>query len=159
MSIMKIPALAMRSTIVSGAILLVSCVSGPPLNPPSGTIGGISAAKSKVVLHQQQDLKLASTITYVYPAGDYRPVYEDATGIYYEAPSKIIQKEIFLGMHVPDKPFTGGIFLERGNPGVAKIYGVHPLNEGGEIQRMLKGGRPVKPFLPRQPLQFQLTRS
>jgi hypothetical protein len=160
MSLMHlIPALVVRSAIVSGAILFVSCAGGPPLNPPSGMIGGVSAAKSKVVVHQQQELKLASNLTNVFPAGDYRPAYEDATGIYYEAPSKIILKEVFLGMHVPDKPFTGGIFLERTSPGVAKIYGIYPANEGGEIQRMLKGGRPAKPFSPRQPIQFQLTKS
>lgn len=154
-----IPAFVVRSAIVSGAILLVSCASGPKLNPPSGVIGGISAAKSKVVVRQQQELKLASNISDVFPAGDYRPAFEDATGIYYEAPSQVIQKEIFLGMHVPDRPFTGGIYLERTSPGVAKIYGINPGNQGGEIERMLKGGRPGKPTVPRQPIQFQLTKS
>lgn len=61
-------------------------------------------------------------------------------------------------MHLPGKPFTGGVFLERNNPQVAKIYGINPTNEGGEIQRWLKGGRPAKPQIPREPLQFRLTR-
>ena len=154
-----IPALVVRSAIVSGAILLVSCSSGPPLNPPSGTIAGISAPKSKVVLRQQQEVRLAVNITNVLPAGDYPPAFEDATGIYYEAPSKCISRENFLGIQLRDEPFTGGIFLERANPQVAKIYGITPENQGGEIQRMMKGGRPAKPLLPREPIQFQLTKS
>ena len=107
-------------------------------------IGGISAPKSKVVVRQQQDVRMAINVTNVLPAGDYRPAFEDATGIYYEAPSKVIMKENFLGINLPGKPFTGGIFLERANPQVAKIYGITPENEGGEIQRMMKGGRPAK---------------
>ena len=141
-----------------GTLFLAGC-AGPPLNPPSGTIGGISAPKSKVVLNQQQERKVAGNVAYVLPAGDYRPAFEDAAGIYYEAPSKVIMKENFLGLNLPGKPFTGGIFLERSNPRVAKIYGITPENEGGEIQRMLKGGRPNKPVLPRQPIEFQLTKS
>ena len=151
--------LIVPSAIVSAAMLLASCASAPHLAPPSGTIGGISAANSKVVLRESQELKLAATLTHVFPAGDYRPAYEDPTGVYYEAPSKIIMKEVFLGMHLPEKPMTGGIFLERANPGVAKIYLVVPANEGGEIQRLMKGGRPDKPFVPKQPIQFQLTKS
>ena len=151
--------LIVPSAIISAALLLASCASGPKLSPPSGTIAGISAANSRVVLRQSQELKLASNLSHVFPAGDYRPAYEDATGVYYEAPSKIIMKEIFLGMHLPDKPMNGGIFLERANPGVAKIYLINPENEGGEIQRLMKGGRPAKPFVPKQPIQFQLTKS
>jgi hypothetical protein len=68
-------------------------------------------------------------------------------------------KENFLGMNLPGKPFAGGIFLERSNPQVAKVYMVTPANEGGEIQRLMKGGRPEKPMAPSQPVQFHLTRS
>ena len=139
-------------------VFLAAC-AGPALNPPSGTIGGISAPKSKVVLKRQQEVKVGINVAYVLPAGDYRSAFEDKTGIYYEAPSKVIMKENFLGLNLPGKPFTGGIFLERSNPHVAKIYGIVPENEGGEIQRMLKGGRPAKPVLPRQPIEFQLTKS
>jgi hypothetical protein len=158
MKLMRLLRAILCFPIVFGAILLVSC-AGPPLNPPSGTIGGISAPKSKVVLKRQQEVKVGINVAYVLPAGDYRPAFEDKTGVYYEAPSKIIMKENFLGLNLPGKPLPGGIFLERSNPNVAKIYGIVPENEGGEIQRMLKGGRPVKPMLPREPVQFQLTKS
>jgi hypothetical protein len=140
-----------------GAILLVGC-AGTVVRPPSGTIGGIPAPKSKVVLRQQQEIKMASNVRYVLPAGDYRPAVEDETGVYYEAPSKVIMNENFLGMNLRGRPFDGGIFLERNNPQVAKIYLMVSATSGGEIQRWLKGGRPDKPLTPREPVQFQLTR-
>jgi hypothetical protein len=141
-----------------GAILFSGC-AGTPLNPPSGMIAGISASKSKVLLSREQEAKVASNIAFILPAGEYRPVYEDADGVYFEAPSKIIMKENFVGINLPGNPFDGGIYLHRNNPQVAKIYSVVSRNQGGEIQRMLKGGRPEKPMLPRQPVQFQLTHS
>jgi hypothetical protein len=140
-----------------GVALLCGC-AGEPINPPSGSIGGISAAQSKVVLQRETLVRMRGNVDYVYPAGDYRPAYQDATGVYYEAPSKVIMKENFLGIHLPGKPMEGGIFLERHNPGVAEIYGVYPRNEGGEIQRMLKGGRPMKPLAPLEPIKFELKR-
>jgi len=143
---------------VASMIVLGGC-AGTPLNPPSGTIGGITAAKSKVVLRQQQLVRMRGNVDYVYPAGDYRPAYEDEAGVYYEAPSKIIMKENFLGLKLPGKPMEGGIFLERSNPKQAKIYGVIPRDQGGEIQRMMKGGRPAKPIDPKEPIAFELTKA
>jgi hypothetical protein len=140
-----------------GAVFLVGC-AGTVVKPPSGMIGGIPAPKSKVVVRQQQELKVNMNVSWILPAGDYRPSVEDETGIYYEAPSKVIMNEVFLGMHLKGRPFDGGIFLARSNPQVAKIYFVVPTNEGGEILRWLKGGRPDKPMTPRQPIQFQLIR-
>jgi hypothetical protein len=35
---------------------------------------------------------------------------------------------------------------------------VVPENEGGEIQRLLKGGRPGKPIVPAEAIQFELQR-
>lgn len=139
------------------AVCLCGCAS-TPLNPPTGTIGGISAAQSKVVLREEQLVRMRGNVDYVYPAGDYRVAYQDTTGVYYEAPSKVIMKENFLGMKLPGKPMEGGIFLERSNPKVAKIYGVYPRNQGGEIQRMMQGGRPMEPQSPMVPVRFELRR-
>jgi hypothetical protein len=139
--------------------LLGGCATGPALSPPSGTIGAIPAANSKVVLRQQQEVKQSGMLSYTYPAGEYRPAYQDDAGIYYEAPSKIIMNERFFGaIPLRGKPMEGGIFLDRNNPGQAQIYGVVPANEGGEIQRLLRGGRPAKPLVPAEPIQFELKR-
>ena len=140
------------------AILFVGCMSAPSVKPTSGTIAGIPAAQSKVVVRQEQTFKFAG-LTYVLTVGEYRPAYEDTVGVYYEAPNKLIQKENFIGIQVPDKIVDGGIFLERANPKVSKIYKVAPKDEGGEIQRMRIGGKPI--IIPRAPqqIQFQLTKS
>jgi hypothetical protein len=140
------------------ALVLCGCVS-EPLKPPSGKIGGISASQARIVLREEQHAKVASNVTWLLPAGDYRPAMEDKTGVYFEAPSKIFMQENFLGMNLPNKPFTGGIFLDRSDPKTAFIYMIIPANEGGEIFRMVKGGRPDKPQKPRQPIVFELKHS
>jgi hypothetical protein len=118
-------------------------------------IGGMPASKSKVVLRKEQSFKFLN-VHYTYPAGDYRPAYEGATGVYYEAPGAVVMQENFLGMGMPKHPYTGGIFVERADPKRANLYLVAPNNEGGEIQRALKGGRPY--ILNREPvtIDFEL---
>ena len=139
------------------AILFAACVSAPSVKPPSGTIAGIAAEKSRVVVRHPQTFKFAG-LTYVLTIGEYRPVYEDAIGIYYQAPQRLIEKENFVGIQMPDKLLDGGIFLERANPKLSKIYKVAP-KEGGEIPRILIGGKPI--IIPREPqsIQFQLIKS
>ena len=139
------------------ASVLCACAA-TRLNPPSGSIGGLAATQSRVVLPAQQEVRVAINVTYVLPAGEYRPVMENDAGIYYESPSKVFMRENFLGMQLRDKPFDGGIYLERAAPQVAKIYVTVPVNQGGEIQRLLSGGRPAKPILPREPIVFELKR-
>jgi hypothetical protein len=103
---------------------------------------------------------MASNVTFVFPAGDYRPVFENAAGIYFEAPSKIIMNEKFFGLaQLPGRPLTGGIFLERSNPTVAKTYLIMTGEGEGEIPRYLHAGRPSKPTPPREPIQFELRKS
>ena len=117
------------------------------------------AANAKVVVRQLQEVKVAVNMSYVMPAGEYKPVMENDKGIFFEAPNPLFAKEVFLGMNVPAKLFKGGIFLDRSDPHTALIYGITPENQGGEIQRMLYGGRPAKPLKPRQPIVFELKRS
>jgi hypothetical protein len=140
------------------AAIVCGC-AGPHLRPPSGSIGGVPAANAKVVVRRQQEVRTHVNMSYVLPAGEYRAVMEGDTGIYFEAPSPIFAKETFLGMNVPAKLIKGGIFLERSDPQTALLYGITPENQGGEIQRMLYGGRPAKPLKPRQPIVFELKRS
>lgn len=137
---------------------IFGCASAP-LNPPSGMIGGIPAAKSKLVVSKQQKIRVGRNIAYVFPAGEYKPAVEDNTGVYYEAPSRIIMIEYFLG-ELPGKPLEGGIFLHRNNPADARPFYFVPAFQGGEIFRMIQGGRPYKDKVPpTDPIQFKLTQS
>jgi hypothetical protein len=145
-------------SLLVSVFVLCGC-AGKSLNPPSGRIGEFPASQSKIVLREQQLVRMRGNIDYVYPAGDYRVAYEDAVGVYYEAPSKVMMKENFLGIHLPGHPFDGGIYLERVNPHIAKVYIVTPQNEGGEIQRMIRGGRPQEPRVPLVRVQFELKKS
>lgn len=140
------------------AATLIGC-AGRSVRPPSGSIGGITAATAKVVLRQQQEVKTHVNMSYVLPAGDYKAVMENDTGIFFEAPSPLFAKEIFLGINVPAKLIKGGIYLDRSAPQTALIYGITSENQGGEIQRMLYGGRAGKPLKPRQPIVFELKRT
>jgi hypothetical protein len=144
--------------IIFSVTALCSC-AGPAVRPPSGSIGGIPAANAKVVLRHQQEVRTHVNMSYVLPAADYRAVMENDAGIFFAAPNPLFVKEIFLGMNVPAKLIKGGIYLERSAPETALIYGINPENQGGEIQRMLYGGRAGKPLRPRQPIVFELKRS
>lgn len=142
--------------VISGVVFLASCETAPPpLSPPSGVIGRIPAGKSKLVVPRQQEVRFAeNTITNVLPAGVYRPVAGNDAGVFYEAPSKIIERQTVAGMRIPDRPFTGGIFVERTNPQAAMIYEARSeIGAEGTPQH-----QPGKTFSPRDPIQLRLTR-
>ena len=140
-------------------LLLVSCSTVPPLDPPSGFIAGIPVAKSKVVLLQSQEVKLSPINSDVLPAGEYRPVFEDNTGVYYQAPAGIIYRETFLGGRLPEQVFLGGIYLERANPQLARIYEKQTAEQGPRRSLLTWSIKlPRNGFVPQQPINFQLKR-
>jgi len=94
-------------------------------------------------------------MVYDFPAGEYRPAYEDANGVYYEAPQPIQMRENVFGANLSKDLVTGGIYVERANPKVAYIYNVGRTDKGGEIQRALYGGRPL--IIGRKPRAVEFT--
>jgi len=58
------------------------------------------------------------------PAGEYKPVLEDNSGYYYEAPSKIAARDIFS--YVAD----GGLIIKRGETKPSKWYALDDLGDG-----------------------------
>lgn len=141
------------------ALLFVSCATVPPLDPPSGFIAGIPVEKSKVVVLQSQEVKLSAINSNVMPPGEYRPVFEDNSGVYYQAPAAIIYRETFLGAQLPEKVFRGGIYLERANPQVAKIYEKQTAEQGPRRSLLAWSIKvPRNGVVPRDPIKFQLKR-
>jgi hypothetical protein len=141
------------------ALLLVSCSTVPPLDPPSGFIAGIPVAKSKVVILQSQEVKMSAINSNVLPAGEYRPVFEDHAGVYYQAPAALVYRETFLGMRQPDVVFHGGIYLERTNPQVARIYEKETAEQGPRKSLLTWSVKlPRNGFVPRDRINFQLKR-
>jgi len=67
-----------------------------------------------------------------FPAGEYRPVYEDNGGYYYQAPSKIVANALFSYM------YDGGLYVKRGEtePAAWFIVGGGGLMDTGPLSSM-----------------------
>lgn len=144
---------------VVAPLLLVSCSTVPPLTPPSGFIAGIPVEKSKIVMPHVQEVKLSPINSNVLPAGEYRPVSEDSTGVYYQAPAAIIYRETFFSAQLPEQAFVGGIYLERANPRMAKIYEKQTAERGPHHSILLWAVKFSRSgFAPTEPINFKLTR-
>lgn len=60
--------------------------------------------------------------TVTLPPGEYRPLYEDNGGYYYQAPSKIIGHDLLTYM------LDGGLYVERGSNAPTQWYVIDPQN-------------------------------
>jgi hypothetical protein len=56
------------------------------------------------------------------PVGDYKPVMEDNNGYYYQAPSKLVARDIFS--YVAD----GGLYVKRGETNPCRWYAIDERN-------------------------------
>jgi hypothetical protein len=56
------------------------------------------------------------------PAGEYKPVMEDKSGYYYQAPSKLVARDIFS--YVAD----GGLYVKRGETVPRRWYAIDQKN-------------------------------
>jgi hypothetical protein len=61
-----------------------------------------------------------SGATSAFPAGKYRPVYEDERGYYYEAPHKVIVGDVAV------YAFDGGVYVLRGKTAPTHWYLIRP---------------------------------
>jgi hypothetical protein len=100
----------MRITIIIFSLvglLLTGCSSLSPISskPPESAIELKSPAKFTGFLY-----------TVTFPAGEYRPLYEDDGGYYYQAPAKVIGHDIISYM------LDGGLYVERGSNEPTRWY-------------------------------------
>ncbi|MFL6515191.1 MAG: hypothetical protein ACJ8M1_09235 [Chthoniobacterales bacterium] len=58
--------------------------------------------------------------TTTFPAGKYKPVYEDEGGYYYEAPGKVLMDDIAT------YAFDGGVYVKRGHTNPTQWYVIRP---------------------------------
>jgi len=61
-----------------------------------------------------------------FPAGEYKPVFEDSDGFYYQAPTKVIANLMFT--YIGD----GGLYLKKGEKEPSQWYFI---TEGGHLTR------------------------
>ncbi len=52
-----------------------------------------------------------------FPMGEYRPVYEDKGGYYYQAPTKVVRTGVFMS-----EMRDGGLYIKRSNDTATKFY-------------------------------------
>jgi hypothetical protein len=95
------------------SLLLTGCTSLRPISskPPESAIVLKTPAKYPGFLY-----------TVTFPAGEYRPLYEDSGGYYYQAPSKVIGHDIMSYM------LDGGLYVERTTNEPTKWYVIDPQN-------------------------------
>jgi hypothetical protein len=100
--------LILATLIVSGCSSLEPISSKPP--------------QSAIVLPQPYKISLLLGGSYTLPSGEYRPLYEDKKRFYYQAPAKIIRKDIFSQM------LDGGLYVQRGATEPTGWYYINPQN-------------------------------
>ncbi len=93
------------------AILLTGCISYRPISskPPETAIAVKSPFKVTVSL-------LGDHVTF--PAGEYRPLYEDDGGYYFQSPAKVI----LVSAGIPMEAIDAGLFVKRGSTEPTKWY-------------------------------------
>ena len=109
------------------AMLATGCITYRPISskPPESAIVLKSPFTATISL-------LGDHITF--PVGEYRPLYEDKSGYYFQSPAKVVVVSLGIGTEADD----AGLFVERGSKDPTKWY----LIEGGSNQRSgtLKSG-------------------
>src|SRR5450631_1604235 len=86
-------------TVSLAGLLLTGCSSLRPISskPPESAI----MLTAPVTIRE-----FVTTVTF--PAGEYRPLYEDDGGYFFQAPAKVVANDIFSYM------YDGGLYVERG---------------------------------------------
>lgn len=75
-----------------------------------------------VVLDQTTEFRFGLGTKLTLPAGEYKPVLEDKAGYYYQAPSKVVARDILS--YVAD----GGVFVRRGDKTPTRWYAIDQQN-------------------------------
>lgn len=113
----------MRSVLL--AFSVVVCLGGCaqtllPANP-SSTIQGEPVTAAPVFVQRAFVVGLAGT-RFEFPAGAYRPAFEDADGIYFSAEAPVLMQDLLFG----SKVWLGGVYVRRKTWHGARPYLVQP---------------------------------
>ena len=116
-----------RPILACSITLWLAACGGPALLPlnPNSTIQGRSVAGSTFVVKQAFSVSLGSLggTTFNFPAGIYRPVFEDADGMYFRADAPVLMQDALFGSQTR----IGGVYIPRGSsPAVPRAFIVHP---------------------------------
>jgi hypothetical protein len=78
--------------------------------------------ESAIVLNAPAVVNESGTIT-TFPTGEYRPLYEDRGGYYFQAPTKVLVDEVAVFA------YEGGLYIPRGDTEPTRWY---VIGENGE---------------------------
>ena len=110
----------MRDNIVAILFVVLLAVSCSSLRQGS-SFGPISSKPpaSAILLTAPATVR-DQTATDTFPAGKYRPRYEDRGGYYFEAPTKILVDDVAVFA------YEGGIYVEKGATAPTRWYVIRP---------------------------------
>ena len=100
--------------VIAASLLLSGCASTQVLSSTPPVKGFVLEKPS------QFSFGLGTKITI--PAGEYKPVMEDNDGYYYQAPTKVVARDIFS--YVAD----GGLYLRRDETTPSRWYAIDEHN-------------------------------
>lgn len=75
-----------------------------------------------IVVEQPAEFTFGLATKLTMPAGEYKPTLEDNSGYYYQAPSKLVARDILS--YVAD----GGLFIKRGETIPSRWYAIDEQN-------------------------------
>jgi hypothetical protein len=76
----------------------------------------------EIVVEQPAEFTFGLATKLTMPAGEYKPTLEDNSGYYYQAPSKLVARDILS--YVAD----GGLFIKRGETVPSRWYAIDEQN-------------------------------
>lgn len=107
------------------ALVLSSCAPELSLLTPQTTIAGEAVNSVRLRVHQPFTFRPA-LYSATYPAGLYVPRFEDANGVYFEAPSQLLMQTVAGG-----RTGFGGIYVSKGSWDLYQAY----IDENGAIYK------------------------
>jgi len=102
---------------VTGALLITGCSSLHKQSSFRAVASHPSIAAIELVKPASVSEEGATT---TFPAGKYRPMYEDDHGYYFEAPRKVIVDDVAV------YAFDGGVYIQRGKTAPTEWYVIRP---------------------------------
>jgi len=88
------------------ALVLAACATGTHSITPSDILGGGPAIETTLLVKRECSVSMAGHV-YLLPVGEYRPTRADSHGVFYAAPSGVVEKHgdtqrtIPGGIHFP----------------------------------------------------------
>ena len=126
----------MKPTICNRSLFNLLCISTFVLCGCSSLRPISSKPSYSTVVFKEPTTAKSPFSVYILPPGEYKVLYEDDSDYYYQAPAKIIAKDIFGYL------YDGGIYMKRGSTNLTGFYVITP--NGQKANRSFNGFAPYE---------------